>query len=71
MVLKGYSKMNIIQFGNKNNALGNLCVGEKQKTLVIAGVGTSESTCSLEYELKKVRQALLAGADTESDNSYC
>ena len=62
--------MNIIQFGNKNNALGNLCVGEKQKTLVIAGVGTSESTCSLEYELKKVRQALLAGADMVSDHSF-
>lgn len=62
--------MNIIQFGNKNNALGDLCTGEKQRTLVIAGVGTSESTCSLESELKKVQLALKAGADMISDHSF-
>ena len=67
---RGYDTMNIIQFGNKNNALGDLCTGEKQRTLVIAGVGTSESTCSLESELKKVQLALKAGADMISDHSF-
>lgn len=62
--------MNIIQFGNKNNCLNSLCVGEKQKTLVIAGVGTSENTCSSDLEFKKVQLALDAGADMISDHSF-
>lgn len=62
--------MNIIQFGNRNNSFGNLCVGEKQRTLVIAGVGTSENTCSAELELKKAQLALEAGADMISDHSF-
>lgn len=62
--------MNIIQFGNKNNSLGNLYTGEQQKTLVIAGVGTSENTCSTEFEFKKAQKALEAGADMISDHSF-
>lgn len=62
--------MNIIQFGNKNNSLGTLCVGEKQRTLVIAGVGTSENIGSTEFEFKKAQLALEAGADMISDHSF-
>lgn len=62
--------MNVIQFGNNNNSLGNLCTGEKQKTLIIAGIGTSENAGSLEFELKKAQSALGAGADMISDHSF-
>lgn len=62
--------MNIIQFGNKNNSLNDLCIGEKQRTLVIAGVGTSENACSVESEFKKAQLALEAGADMISDHSF-
>ena len=62
--------MNIIQFGNKNNSLNSLCVGEKQRTLVIAGIGTSENTCSSELEFRKAKLALDAGADMISDHSF-
>lgn len=62
--------MNVIQFGNNKNSLGNLSTGEKQKTLVIAGIGTSENGGSLESELKKAQSALEAGADMISDHSF-
>lgn len=62
--------MNIIQFGNKNNSLDSLCTGEKQRTLVIAGIGTSENSCSVELELKKAEMAIRAGADMISDHSF-
>ncbi len=62
--------MNIIQFGNKKNSLGTLCTGEKQRTLVIAGIGTSENTCSFELEFEKAQLALRAGADMISDHSF-
>lgn len=66
----GSDKVNIIKFGNKNNSLNNLCVGEKQRTLVIAGIGTSENTCSADLEFKKAQLALDAGADMISDHSF-
>lgn len=62
--------VDLIRFGNEANGLEKIACGRGAKTLVIAGVGTSESRDDLSLEQEKVVASLRAGADMIADHSF-
>jgi phosphomethylpyrimidine synthase len=59
----------IIIVKNKRHRIRPLAIGEGLKTRINANIGTSPDLSSLPYELKKLKIAIEAGADTVMDLS--
>jgi len=59
----------IIIVKNKRHRIEPLAIGEGLKTRINANIGTSPDLSSLPYELKKLKAAIDAGADTVMDLS--
>lgn len=61
--------MKKIMIGNKLRDKKIAC-GENEKTLIIASIGTSEKTDSLEAEISKAKKAQELGANVVTDHSF-
>ena len=61
--------MKTIVIGNKLRGKKVSC-GEAEKTLIIASIGTSENTDSIELEIDKARKAQELGAGVVTDHSF-
>jgi len=59
----------IIVVKNKRHRIEPLAIGEGLKTRINANIGTSPDLSSLPYELRKLKAAIEAGADTVMDLS--
>ena len=59
----------VVPFNPNHRGLVPVGIGEGLRTKVNANIGTSPSRCSVEAELRKLRAALDAGADTVMDLS--
>lgn len=69
-LLRGLSDGRIVVPLNRKRRIEKPCaIGEGVRTKVNANIGTSPDMCDIEFEIKKLRVAIEAGADTVMDLS--
>ncbi|HEC78740.1 MAG TPA: phosphomethylpyrimidine synthase ThiC [candidate division WOR-3 bacterium] len=66
---KGLKNGRIVLIKNKKHRIKPLLIGEGLRVKINANIGTSPDISSLKYELKKLKAAVDAGADTVMDLS--